>query len=172
MLLYPPISLLISTLYMLKSLKKYRYVFTFYTITPDWIGTLRLLKLSSWKTMVYLCYGMAADDLGPMSEWRCCLTSWGNPIVEIRWSHNCLISTMGFPMRVRWHLDIESVMALMMQRARASAVMILILFAWNHVRPWMVLVNSLWPNNAMWWQILVNIGSGNALLPDGIKPLP
>ena len=36
-----------------------------------------------------------------------CLTSLGNPIVEIRQSCFCLISRMGFPILVRWHLDIE-----------------------------------------------------------------
>ena len=38
----------------------------------------------------------------------CHLTSTGNPIVEIRWSSDCLISTMLFPLLVRWHLYIES----------------------------------------------------------------
>ena len=33
-------------------------------------------------------------------------------------------------------------------------------------------VNSLRPSDAIWWQIWVNIGSGNGLLPDGTKPLP
>ena len=32
----------------------------------------------------------------------------GNPIVEIRRSYDRLISTMGFPKLVRWHLYIES----------------------------------------------------------------
>ena len=36
------------------------------------------------------------------------LTSMGNPIVEIRRSYDCLISTMGFPILVRRHLSIES----------------------------------------------------------------
>ena len=35
---------------------------------------------------------------------RCHLTSIGNPIVEIRRSYNRLISTMRFPILVRWHL--------------------------------------------------------------------
>ena len=39
---------------------------------------------------------------------RCHLTSIGNPIVEIRRSYDRLISTMGFPILVRWHLYIES----------------------------------------------------------------
>ena len=38
----------------------------------------------------------------------CHLTSIGNLIVEIRRSFDSLISTMGFPILVRWHLYIES----------------------------------------------------------------
>ena len=41
------------------------------------------------------------------SIWRCHLTSIGNPIGEIRWSYDRLISTMGFPILIRWHLYIE-----------------------------------------------------------------
>ena len=33
-------------------------------------------------------------------------------------------------------------------------------------------INLLWPSNAIWWQIWINIGSGDGLLPDGTKPLP
>ena len=29
-------------------------------------------------------------------------------IVAIRWSHNCLVSTMGLPILVKWHIYIES----------------------------------------------------------------
>ena len=43
---------------------------------------------------------------GPRPRWH--LTSLGNPIVEIRRSYDRLISTMGFPVLVRWHLYIES----------------------------------------------------------------
>ena len=32
-------------------------------------------------------------------------------------------------------------------------------------------VNSLWPSNAIWWQIWVNIGSSNGLFPVVTKPL-
>ena len=39
---------------------------------------------------------------------RCHLTSIGNPTVEIRRSYDRLISTMGFPILVRWHFYIES----------------------------------------------------------------
>ena len=46
--------------------------------------------------------------LGADSIQRYHLTSIGNPIVEIRRSYDHLISTMGFPILVRWHLYIES----------------------------------------------------------------
>ena len=46
--------------------------------------------------------------LGPDSISRWHLTSIGNSIVEIRRSDDRLISTMGFPILVRWHLYIES----------------------------------------------------------------
>ena len=35
-----------------------------------------------------------------------------------------------------------------------------------------VSLNSLWPSDAIWREIWVNIGSGNGLLPNGTKPLP
>ena len=35
-----------------------------------------------------------------------------------------------------------------------------------------LLINSLWPSDAIWQQIWVNTGSGNGLLPGGTKPLP
>ena len=48
------------------------------------------------------------DNLGPDSIQRCHLTSIGNPILEIRRSYDRLISTMGFLILVRRHLNIES----------------------------------------------------------------
>ena len=42
---------------------------------------------------------------GVESILRCHLTSIGNPIVEIRRSYDRLISTMVFPLPVRWHLE-------------------------------------------------------------------
>ena len=45
---------------------------------------------------------------GPWFNIRWHLTSIGNPIVGIRRSYDRLISTMGFPILVRWHLYIES----------------------------------------------------------------
>ena len=47
-------------------------------------------------------------ELGADSIKRCHLTSIGNPIVEIRRSYDRLISTMRFPILVRWLLYIES----------------------------------------------------------------
>ena len=54
------------------------------------------------------CHGWTTCLLGCDSIKRCHLTSIGLPIVEIRRSYDCLISTMGFPILVRWHLYIES----------------------------------------------------------------
>ena len=45
---------------------------------------------------------------GVGSIYKCHLTNVGNPIVEIRRSYDRLISTMGYPILVRWHLYIES----------------------------------------------------------------
>ena len=47
-------------------------------------------------------------DKGADSILRCHFTSMGNPIVETRRSYDWIISTMGFPILVRWHLYIES----------------------------------------------------------------
>ena len=44
---------------------------------------------------------------GAESIKRCHLTSIGNPTVEKRWSYDRLISTMWFPILVRWDLYIE-----------------------------------------------------------------
>ena len=53
------------------------------------------------------CVAIQSEYLGPDSIERCHLTSIWNPIVEIRWSYDRLIPTMGFPILVRWHLYIE-----------------------------------------------------------------
>ena len=39
------------------------------------------------------------------------------------------------------------------------------------INDWHGSINSLGPSDAIWWQIWVNIGSGNGLLPYGTKPL-
>ena len=57
-----------------------------------------------------LCDGNSFFDkttIGVGSIQRCYLTSIGNPIVEIRQSYDRLISTMGFPTLIRWHIYIE-----------------------------------------------------------------
>ena len=55
----------------------------------------------------FIC-GALLKHQGADSIKRCNLTSIGNPIVEIRRSYDRLISTMGLPILVRWHLYIES----------------------------------------------------------------
>ena len=58
---------------------------------------------------VYCRYDMPLlQHQGPDAIQRCHLTSIGNPIVEIRRSYDCLISTIEFPILVRQHLYIES----------------------------------------------------------------
>ena len=44
----------------------------------------------------------------PDLVWICRLFSVSNPLVQIRLSSSHLISTMGFPILVRWHLYIAS----------------------------------------------------------------
>ena len=61
-----------------------------------------LILAHDWIISVY------CRHLSPDSIWRCRLTSIGNPIVEIRRSYDCLISTMGFPILARRCLYIES----------------------------------------------------------------
>ena len=60
------------------------------------------------KQMLVKIYDTIWHHLGPDSIKRWHLTSIGNPIVETRRSYDRLISTMGFPILVRWHLYIES----------------------------------------------------------------
>ena len=52
--------------------------------------------------------GTSSCSQGADSIKRYHLTSIWNPIVEIRRSYDRLISTMGFPILVRWHFYIES----------------------------------------------------------------
>ena len=54
--------------------------------------------------MLKTLYENIHRNLGADSIQRCRLTSIGNPIVEIRRSKDRLISTMGFPILVRWCL--------------------------------------------------------------------
>ena len=55
-----------------------------------------------------LSYYISLEHLGADSIKIYRLTSIGNSIVEIRRSYDRLISTMGFPILIRWHLYIES----------------------------------------------------------------
>ena len=61
--------------------------------------------VSNWKHLQLIKF---RNIQGAESIWRCHFTSKRNPIVEIRRSYDHLISTMGFPILVRWHLYIES----------------------------------------------------------------
>ena len=73
-------------------------------------------KMVSWLSYLYngnsdtskTMYLYWDSFLGADSIQRCLLTSLGNPIVEIKWSYDSLIFTMGFPILVRWHRYIES----------------------------------------------------------------
>ena len=68
----------------------------FYDPLAWWTNAFNL-KLRSLNTFL--------NNQGPDSIKRWHLISIGNPIVEIRWSDDRLISTMGFPILVRWHLE-------------------------------------------------------------------
>ena len=59
-----------------------------------------MTKLNRWESKI--------GNPGADPTWRCHLASIENPIVEIRRSHDRLISTMRFPILVRWHLYSES----------------------------------------------------------------
>ena len=51
-------------------------------------------------------YGRQYISVTSRWEWFLCFTI--NPIVEIRRSYSCLISSIGFPILVRWHLYIDT----------------------------------------------------------------
>ena len=71
---------------------------------------LAVYAVCQWQNTLWLCGHAQIWKLhqGGNSILRCRLTSKGNPIVEILRSQDRLISTMGFPILVRWHLYIES----------------------------------------------------------------
>ena len=50
----------------------------------------------------------------------------GNPIVEIRRSYDRLISTMGFPILIRWHLYIESGLRILRNSHRLERYLMLL----------------------------------------------
>ena len=62
----------------------------------------------------------------------CHLTSIENPIVEIRRSYDRLISTMGFPILVRWHLYTESGPSSLSGRTSKSRPWDIELYSNNH----------------------------------------
>ena len=67
-----------------------------------------MLALWALLSGCYMPDSLYVTHLSPDLTQRRHLTSIGNPIVEIRRSYDRLISTMGFPILVRWHLHIES----------------------------------------------------------------
>ena len=66
------------------------------------------IKMSSYQYRQSHCGGHTVLWLSDFHSGIFCLSSIGNPIVEIRQSYDCLISTMVFPVLVRQYLDIES----------------------------------------------------------------
>ena len=67
-----------------------------------------MLQLHLSEKFTQSCTLSKSRYQGADSIQRFHLTSIGNPIVAIRRSYDRLISTMGFPILVRWHLYIES----------------------------------------------------------------
>ena len=81
---------------------------------------------------------------------------------------------------------------LVMKAAKTSASMVLTKFSWNILASvsnktaenlyvlvlysqclhQTTIINSLWPNDAIWWQVGFLIGSGNGLLNNGTKSFP
>ena len=76
-----------------------------------------------WRRVSFAVPGWAQNILGKLNQCHTAddqeadsiqrshlttVTSIGNDIVEIKWSYDSLISTMRFPILIRWHLYIES----------------------------------------------------------------
>ena len=79
--------------------------------TYDQSYTLPWLWQKSWILFLGLRAYWPSGCWDQYPRWlkkKCHLTSISNPIVEIRRSYDRLISTMGIPILVRWHLYIES----------------------------------------------------------------
>ena len=80
------------------------------TMASRWYSPLCMAHCCSRYSSVIIYVSLARFSViqGADSIKRCHVTSIGNPIVEIRRSYDRLISTMGFPILVRWYIDIES----------------------------------------------------------------
>ena len=63
-----------------------------------------VVQKRTWQKQSQRIFDLGADSIKKI----CHLTSIGISIVEIRRSYERLISTMGFPILIRWHLYIES----------------------------------------------------------------
>ena len=77
-----------------------------------YVPTFYVDKSSTFNYIVDKVVTFCRDDpalrnWGWVNIW-CHLTTIGNPIMEIRWSYEQLISAIGFPKLVRWHLYIVS----------------------------------------------------------------
>ena len=87
------------------------YIYLFSTLNCLIIDVyiLNLFALTLWFFSFSKCTMLAAAmEPGIGSIQRCHLTSIRNPIVEIRWSYDRLISIMGFPILIRWQIYNES----------------------------------------------------------------
>ena len=75
-------------------------------IYKAWIPNSQVISVN-WH---YHCYTLCPlyVSSGADTLWRYHLTSTESPIMEIRWSFDHLICTMGFPILVRQHLYTES----------------------------------------------------------------
>ena len=63
---------------------------------------------SSWIKLNISMINLLVQCTGADFILKYCLTNTGIPIMEIRGTYDCLISTKGFPMLIRWHLYIQS----------------------------------------------------------------
>ena len=70
--------------------------------------SIRMKGVICWALIIMLQILPYLLGAGPWFNIKMLSTCIGNPIVEIRRSYDRLISKMGFPMLVRWHLYIES----------------------------------------------------------------
>ena len=75
-------------------------------ISARFLSRVRKVELSSLQAVVTAIY--LSPIQGANSIKICRLCSIGNPIVEIRWSFDRLVSTMEIPISVRRHYYIES----------------------------------------------------------------
>ena len=114
------------------------------------LGAIDEFHKSKFKIIVKHDYSVHRGITTGVPIWWCSLTSIGNLIVEIRQSYDCLISTMRFPLLVKWYLHIESRPCF---------------------RPCLGLFGSVAATNLALnqptWQVNINNGRGHQLAVDG-----